>query len=352
MIKKRVTLIFLSALTAIALTACFILFRPFIYPMISALIIGIVFAPVHSRVEKLIRKPSLAAAVSTGLVILVVAVPLALVLLALSHEVAALRELIQQRSEGFGTYVQSLIERPLRWASRYVDLSGFDLHAWVLSKAQQVGGTLVTGGMALIGGAASFALNAAIALFTLFFVFREGRTLRRRIEGLLPLTEDQVQKLFSGIENTIVGTVYGGLVVASVQGALVGLALWGLGVESPVLWGVVAAFFSLVPVVGTAVVWIPAALYLAVTGSWIKALILIGWCLLVVGMVDNVLRPLLLSGHVQMHTLVIFFAVFGGVSVFGFLGLIIGPVIVAVTATLLGLLRDEGRAWVAALRES
>lgn len=355
MVKKRVTFIFLSTLTVLALVGCFILFRPFLYPMISALVIGIVFAPVHQGVEKLVRRPSLAAALSTVLVILVVAVPLAFLLLTLSHEVADLRGLIEEKSQGsggFAAWAQSLIERPLRWLSPYVDVSGFDLRAAVLTRAREIGGTLVTGGVALLGGAASFVVNSAISLFTLFFVFREGRSLRRRLTALLPLTDEQVHQLLGGIENTIVGTVYGGLVVAGVQGALVGLALWALGVESPVLWGVVAAFFALLPLVGPAVVWVPAALYLVASGSWGRALMLAGWCVLVVGLVDNLLRPLLLSGRVQMHPLLIFFAVFGGVSVFGFLGLIIGPVIVAVTATLLGLLRDEGRAWVTAMRES
>jgi predicted PurR-regulated permease PerM len=145
--------------------------------------------------------------------------------------------------------------------------------------------------------------------------------------------------------------VYGGLVVAAVQGALTGLALWVFGVPSPVLWGVVASFFALLPLVGTAVVWVPASIYLIATGSWIKGLILAAWGAFVVGTIDNVLRPYLISGRVQMHTLLIFFAVFGGVKVFGFLGLFIGPVVLAVTITLLSMLRDESRAWPAYWRE-
>jgi predicted PurR-regulated permease PerM len=101
----------------------------------------------------------------------------------------------------------------------------------------------------------------------------------------------------------------------------------------------------LLPVVGTAAVWVPASIYLLATGSWVKAVILAVWGAFVVGTIDNVLRPFLISGRVQMHTLLIFFAVFGGVNVFGFLGLFIGPVILAVALTLLSMLRDEGRSW-------
>src|SRR5262249_57133412 len=107
---------------------------------------------------------------------------------------------------------------------------------------------------------------------------------------------EQVEKLFSGVENTIIGTVYGGLVVAAVQGALVGLALWILGIPSPVLWGVVTSFFALLPLVGTAAVWLPAALYLLVTGSWIKAIVLAVLGKFVVWVFGNMPWPFLISG--------------------------------------------------------
>jgi predicted PurR-regulated permease PerM len=197
----------------------------------------------------------------------------------------------------------------------------------------------------VLGGVTSFVVNSVITIFTLFFLFREGKSMRRRVAAVTPLTSEQVEKLFSGIENTIIGTVYGGLVVAAVQGGLVGLALWAFGIPSPVLWGAVAAFFALLPLVGTAIVWVPATIYLLATSHYVQAIILVAWGAGIVGTVDNFLRPYLISGRVQMHTLLIFFSVFGGVTVFGFLGLFVGPVILAVTITLLGLLRDETRSW-------
>jgi predicted PurR-regulated permease PerM len=352
--KRRPTLVFLLIVTAIALAFCFILFRPFIYPLLSALIIGIVFSPVHSRIQRWVRWPGLAASISTLLVMLVVAVPAALILLALIREVTTLREVIELQSAdiGLSAYVAGLIERPLRWLSQYVDMSGFDLRASLLTRLKELSGFLVAQSFSLVGGITSFIVNSVIVLFTLFFIFREGKAMKRRLAAILPLNSIQVEKLFRGIENTIAGTVYGGLVVAAVQGALVGLALAVCGIESPVLWGVVAAFFALLPLVGTAAVWVPASLYLLLSGFWVKGIMLIVWGALVVGLVDNILRPLLIQGRVQMHTLLVFFAVFGGINVFGFLGLIIGPVIVAVTLTLLELLRDEGRVWVTALRAS
>lgn len=348
MVKRRVTIIFLSAITAVALYFSFLLFRPFLKPLLSAVVIAVVFFPVHAQILRRLRSPSLAALASTLILVLLIIVPAIAIIFAIKGEVADLYALIDQKSTesgGLSPYVSQLFERPMQWIGRYVDLSQFDLRASLLGRLRELSAFFVAEGWMIVGSVTTFVLNTVITLFTLFFLFREGRSMRRRAAAVVPLSSEQVERLFSGIENTIIGTVYGGLVVAAVQGTLVGLALWILGVPSPVLWGVVASFFALLPVVGTAAVWVPASIYLLASGSWVKAVILVAWAMLVVGTIDNLLRPYLIGSRVQMHTLLIFFAVFGGVSAFGFLGLIIGPVILAVTMTLLGLLRDEGRAW-------
>jgi predicted PurR-regulated permease PerM len=354
MAKKRITIIFLLALTAFALYLCYLLFQPFLTPLLAAAVIAIVFFPVHARMHLVFRKPSVAALMSTILVMLIIIIPAILIFAAVTKEVSGLVALIDTKSTesgGLSPYVSHLIERPLNWLGQYIDLSQFNLGETLRSRLEGLSRFLLAQLANIVGGVTSFAVDAVITIFTLFFLFREGRSVRRRLAAILPLTADQVEKLFSGIENTIIGTVYGGLVVAAVQGALIGIALWVFGIHSPVMWGVVAAFFALLPLVGTAVVWVPAAIYLLATGHWAQAVILAGWGVGVVGTIDNVLRPLLISGRVQMHTLLIFFAVFGGVNVFGILGLVIGPVIIAVTSTLLKMLRDEGRAWAASWKE-
>ena len=354
MVKRRVTIIFLTAMTAVALYFSYLLFQPFLKPLLAAVVIAVVFSPVHSHIQRWLRSPSLAAAASIVLVVLLVIAPAVAIILAIRGEVADLYALIEQKSTesgGLSPFLTQLLQRPMQWMGRYVDVSQVDLRASLLGRLQELSAVLVAEGWMIVGGVTTFVVNSLITLFTLFFLFREGRSMRRRVAALLPLNTEQFEKLFGGIENTIIGTVYGGLVVAAVQGMLVGLALWILGVPSPVLWGVVASFFALLPLVGTAVVWVPASIYLLASGGWVKAAILAGWGMLVVGSIDNVLRPYLIGGRVQMHTLLIFFAVVGGVNMFGFLGLIIGPVILAITMTLLSLLRDEGRAWKAYWRE-
>jgi predicted PurR-regulated permease PerM len=280
--------------------------------------------------------------------VLIIIVPAVMIVLAVIQEVSALKSLIDQKSTESGSFsllINQMLERPLQWINQYVNVSQFNIFETLRSRLDDLSAFLLNEIGIILGSVTSFVVNAVITIFTLFFIFREGKSMRRRVAAIVPLSPQQVEKLFNGVENAIIGTVYGGLVVAAVQGALVGLALWVFGIPSPVLWGAVAAFFALLPLVGTAVVWLPAAIYLLALGHYVQAIVLIGWGAGIVGTVDNILRPYLISGRVQMHTLLIFFAVFGGVRVFGFLGLFIGPVILAVTITLLGLLRDEGRFW-------
>jgi predicted PurR-regulated permease PerM len=316
--------------------------------VLSASVIAIVFFPLHAKVLKWVRNPSLAALVSTILVVLIVVIPAIAIGIAITREVAALYQQIDDRSEesgGWSLYITDLSNRLLAWAGQYVDVSRANPRAWLQSRLQGISAFVLAEIGILVGNITTFLLNTVITLFTLFFVFREGKSVRRRVAALLPLTSTQVEKLFNDINNTIIATVNGGLVVAAVQGILIGLALWVLGIRSPVLWGGVAAFFALLPLVGTAVVWVPAALFLVATGHWVQGLLLAVWGAGVVGTIDNVIRPMMMSGRVHMHTLLIFFSVFGGVGAFGFLGLFIGPVILAITISLLGMLRDEARSW-------
>lgn len=353
-VKRRVTLAFLLTVTLISLYFSFILFRPFIYPIVTATVIAIIFYPAHQQVQRVIKSQSLSALVSTLLVILVVIGPMTVIVAAIIGEVQNLVELIQKESNESGgllPYLNELIEQPLRWLRKYINVPQINLRNMVQGRLEALGEFLAAEAGALLGGIASTIVNIAITIFTLFFLFREGKSARRRLAAVMPLSNEQIDKLFTGIENTIIGTVYGGLVVAGVQGAMIGVALWLFGIPSPVLWAVVAGFFALIPLVGTAAVWVPSALYLLASGHYAQAIILAVWGGGVVGSMDNFLRPYLISGRVQMHTLLIFFAVFGGVSAFGFLGLFIGPVILAITTTLLSLLRDEAKQWQSLWRE-
>ena len=173
--------------------------------------------------------------------------------------------------------------------------------------------------------------------------------MREHAATVLPLNAAQVERLFTGLSNSIVANVYGCLAVGVVaQGSLASLAFWVLGLPSPVLWGPVTALFSLILVIGSAAVWGPAVIILVIGGHWWKALILLGWGAGIVGQVDTLVRPYVIGERVKLHPLLVFFALLGGVEAFGVMGLFIGPVVLSVTLIVLEMLRETNLDYTAA----
>jgi predicted PurR-regulated permease PerM len=227
------------------------------------------------------------------------------------------------------------------WLDKYVDLSQVDLRAEILDRLQQFSSFLLSHLAGFAGDVTSFLVAAVISFFTMFYLFRDGRAFWRRLSALIPLSSAQLEKLGAGVSGTIASSMYGGLAVAVAQGTLLGLAFWVLGLPSPVLWGAMTAIFSFMPLVGTAMVWLPASIILILIGHPVKGLILIAWGAGVVSTVDNIIRPLVISEHMRFHPLYVFFALLGGVQAFGVIGLFVGPAVLALATSLFSLIREE-----------
>lgn len=172
-------------------------------------------------------------------------------------------------------------------------------------------------------------------LFVLFFLYRDGRAAMSALCRLVPLADEEATRLFRRIEETILATVNGSLAVAFVQAVLAGVMYTALGVPAAVIWAAATFIVALVPMFGTFLVWGPIAVYLLLTDAWVKAIVLVSWGALAVGTIDNFLYPHLVGNRLQLHTVPTFFAIVGGIAVFGPAGLIIGPVVLAVTIGLL-----------------
>ncbi|MBS1842567.1 MAG: AI-2E family transporter [Acidobacteria bacterium] len=341
--KQAATALFLSVLATIALYFCFLIIRPFLSPIFLAVMLAIVFHPANVRIQDRLRKPNRAALLSTILVIFAFVVPMVGLGVIVSRETSALYQFLNERSTehgGWNPYVTHAMEHLLHGAGQYVDVSRFDLRGTVLRWLQQVSQYLFSWGAQVVGNFVSFIANAVIAFFTLFFLFREGATMKERAAEVLPLTRSQVERLFTGISNSVIANVYGVLGVGAAQGALTALGFWVLGLSSPVLWGVVTALFSMVPIIGSAAVWVPAAIILVASGHWIKAMILLSWGAVVVAQADNVIRPYIISQRANLNTLAVFFALLGGVQAFGVMGVFIGPVALSFTLVVLQMLRE------------
>jgi predicted PurR-regulated permease PerM len=180
--------------------------------------------------------------------------------------------------------------------------------------------------------------SLAVMLFTLFFMLRDGHIMSRHLRDLLPLPPRQSERLMTETRDLVIASVGASLLVSAAQGAIAGLAFWLLGMKAPALWGVMTAFCSLVPVVGAALVWVPASLWLLLSGEVVRGVVLLLVGVFGISVADNVLRPLLLSGSTSVSGLVIFLGLLGGVAAFGFVGLVLGPIILVITGSLVRML--------------
>jgi predicted PurR-regulated permease PerM len=209
----------------------------------------------------------------------------------------------------------------------------------VRGAVEQISKGLTSGASAVVSVSVAVIVELLITLFALFYFFRDRRPALRGLRSLVPLSEDETDAVFVRVKDTIYATVYGTLTVALVQGCLGGLMFWVLGLPAALLWGTVMAVLAVVPVLGAFVVWVPAALFLLLEGSWGKALILAAWGVLVVSLVDNLLYPVLVGQRLRLHTLPVFIAIVGGLALFGSAGVVLGPVTLAVTVALVEIWR-------------
>jgi predicted PurR-regulated permease PerM len=347
--KKNLVLIFLLIVLLIALLMAYRIALPFLKPVAFASILAISVYPLHKRLTQRVKWPGVAALVSTLGIILFFAIPLSILLVLASNEAIEVANRIAEKSEsqgGFASMALSFLDRPLNWLSQRVDISRFDLKAQLMAQVNGISMWLLKTGAALLGNFAEFIGSALIAFLTLFFLLRDGEKIVQKITSFIPLQPVQAKKLLQGIEDSIVANVYGILAVGAAQGLLTGIAMKIAGIQSAILLGMAAMVCSLIPIAGTAIVWIPAAAYLFITGHIWQGVFLVLWGSIVVASADNIIRPLVIAGRVQIHPLLLLFALIGGASAFGFLGLFIGPIVVSVLAALIEIFPEalqEGR---------
>ncbi len=341
--KPPASTLFLWALAALALYFCYLIAQPLLNPILLAVVIAIVFHPVHVWLRQRIHNKNLAALTSTILVLVAVVVPTVVLGIRATKEVHGLYQLLNQKSAGQGgwnPYAMHFADRLTGWAGQYVNLSTLDLRGAVFRSLEQISRSLVSWGARIVSNIISLFAEAAIAFFTLFFLFRDGELIRSRITALVPLKAGQFDRIFTGVSNSLVANVQGCFAVGVAQGSLLSLSFWVLGLPSPILWGLVTGLCSLIPIVGSGVVWGPAVIMLLISGHTWKALILLVWCGALVTQIDHLVRPYVISGRAKMHPLLVFFALLGGVSAFGVMGLFIGPLVMSFTLVVLEMLRE------------
>ncbi|HEX8685196.1 MAG TPA: AI-2E family transporter, partial [Pyrinomonadaceae bacterium] len=305
---------------------------------------------VHRRIRARVGSPGWSAVLSCLLVIVVILVPLTLLTFAVVNELGNFAQMLQQKPDGTGGAAGAAaglldpnspyLGPAVRWLGQYVDLSGLGSQEFLAERLKGVSGAIASRTLGFVGGFVGFVVEVFFVIFTMYYLFRDGERMREAAYDMVPLSGPQAREIFDRTGEVISASVYGVLVIAVIQGVLGGLAFWALGLPSPLLWGVVMIFLSMIPMLGAFIVWVPAAVYLALTGHWVSAVILAVWGGLFIGSVDNFLRPKLVGERTRLHELLVFFSVLGGLQVFGVLGIVLGPVIVAITIALLDVLRQ------------
>ena len=333
--RERVaTALFYGALILLAWLV-YRIFEPFLVPLGWAAVLVVVFHPWHARFEKRWGAVK-AAAASTGVVTLIVILPaILLAIVSVREGLQAVNEFQAARAAG-QTPLTDTLQNAWEWVQVRIPVSlSLNLGDMLREAAQKVGGFLASKTGTVVANVLGFFFDLFVTLFATFFFFRDREAIVERFRRLLPFEASQRAEMIERARDLIHASVTSTLIVAAVQGFLGGIAFALLGIGAPVFWGVVMAFFALIPLLGTGIVLGPAIVWLLLNGAWIKAAILAVLSFFVIGMVDNFLRPILVSGRAQMSALVLFMSVLGGIGVFGMLGLVMGPIVVATAASVM-----------------
>ncbi len=297
---------------------------PFVAPLTWALTLAVATFPLHRRIARWIDQPSIAAGCSTLIVAVVICAPFMYAGTMMVEEALdaaqSMQEAVNEGAIQTAVPPESALRPAADWLSRQLERGGY---------RQEAAGMLVSGAQLAASRSLYVVTESLITIFLLFYFFRDGRVFLCRAPRVLPLSVRETFLVRNRIASMIQAMVYGTLAVALLQGALGAVAFWWLELPAPFLWGGVMALLSILPVFGSALVWVPVALYLMVQGDFASALILTAWGTVVIGLADNLLKPKLVNQQVHLHTLVIFIAVLGGLVAYGPTGVMLGPIVVA-----------------------
>jgi len=321
--------------TAIALYLCWLMLRPFITVLEWAAVLVIVFYPIHKRLARKIKRRGLSALLSSLLVIVILVLPLTFLTMALVNELSSTARNLPAQVAQLMDPQAPITGKISKWFHDHVAVDMASSQEFVIEQLKTAGAVLLGQSLGLVGNILSAIVKVFFVIITMYYLFRDGDKIVHALPGALPLDNEQSAAIIARTSQVVSASVYGVVTIAMLQGVLGGLAFWILGVPSPILWGAVLAFVCMIPIAGSFFVWLPASIYLILTGHWTKAILLSLWGGLVISTVDNFLRPKLIKNQTKLHELFVFFSVLGGISVFGLLGIVLGPVVLAITLGLL-----------------
>lgn len=339
---------FFFALLLLLLYLAILIISPFLKAITWAAILAVIVYPAYAWLLKLLRgRATLTALIVTVLITLLILFPAFRMIGFLSQEAVELAKAVRALASGEEVMLatdKSWVKDLLRfWDVLSLRLASFgiDLKKVAVQGAQAGSSLVVAQAREIAQDVFVFGVNFVISLFAFFFLLRDGKELCDKMRAILPMDPKHQELLFDNIVNSVSAVIHGTLVTALVQGLLAGLGYWLLGVPFALLLGFATGFAALFPIGGSALVWLPASLYLFFQGAYVQGTILLVWGVGIVGAADNILKPLFIGSRLRLPTLFLFFGILGGLSLFGPLGVILGPVLLALLAALLDLYLKE-----------
>ncbi len=341
--REHIFLIFILFLTFLSIYLLYQILSPFLSPIIWAILLAMVFYPLFQKLQHLLRKREvLPAMMMTLLVLIIIVLPFTLLMASLASEVVDIYHWVEEmiKTGQLQAYLERIKELPiLKWIfiklSQHIDVSQIDPLPLLLNNLKQVSAFIFNQTTTLLKGFSTFIVGFFFTLLSLYYLFKDGSRFFKGLKEIIPLPPKERDLLIQRFKDMIYATIYGGILVAVIQGLLGGLSFWALGLPSPIFWGTAMALLSFIPMGGTALIWAPAAIFLLMGGVILKGLLLIGWGVFVISMADNFLRPFFVSAKTNIHPLLLFFSVLGGIQAFGLIGLVAGPLIATLFLTLI-----------------
>ncbi|MDD5055356.1 MAG: AI-2E family transporter [Candidatus Peribacteraceae bacterium] len=327
--RTRVQTVFFFAFLVAVLALAFFIFLPYLTTLSVAATFAVVTHPLHKRLTRLLRqRERLSAFLIILMTVLVVLIPLSFIGTQVVLESQSVYQRVMENQTSLMQYAGQLIERFAPDLSQ--DLSGYAGQAlsWIAGKIGPI-----------FAGTAQTFLHFLLGIIAYYYFLKDGRRFLTTIVALSPLPDQDDAKILGRLETAVNTIIRGTLTIALIQGVLTGIGLWIFGVPSPTLWGSIAAAGALVPGIGTAMVVVPAALYLFLTRQTVAAIGLLIWGTVAVGLIDNLLGPFLVGRGVRIHPFIILFAVIGGIGFFGPVGFLLGPLVISLLFALLDIYR-------------
>lgn len=344
--SKKINYLIVVALI-FALIGCYFLIQPYVNSIVMGFIISLLIYPMHQWIEsRWFKNRNAAAFVSCTILVFIIIFPLFFVVTTIIKQGLIFSQNLYHWVSDGGVQVlltHPTIQKTLTFLNHYLpfdEITPQEIAQKVGAFATDLGQKIVGKGAQMLGDATSIIFGFLMTLFVLFFLLRDHDKMIQTLRHVLPFSRRQEDKLLTEIENVSKSAVTGSFLTAIAQGIAGGIGM-GISGFPAFFWGTMLAFASFIPMVGTALIWIPACLYLLLTGELYLALFLFIWSLAIVGSIDNFLRPFLMQGSTGMSSIMIFFSLLGGLHLFGLIGLIYGPIIFALTAVLFTMYEEE-----------